>query len=263
MAITCLTTQQQQDICEKYLSSSDVTISLLSREFKVSRPTVRTILRNSDIKTRSRSISCRTKKLDDGAFSRLTPEAAYWIGFILADGSVRNNRLSVHLHLQDVEHLKKVKFFLKSNHKITKNEHNEDCTITFSSEQLIKDLKNYGIVENKSSKLFYSLNLDLKPFIDHFIRGVFDGDGSIFFSRTGIGTISITSKNKELLNVFSEYFKKELKANVGIYKPKDRDTYYLRTTSKNLLKKPHPLFGKILPRKRVLLENTIYIHRAF
>lgn len=229
MAIKCISQDDQDLICKKYLQEKHYSISDLSRDYNVSRPTIRKILRNKGITTKSRSMSCRTKELNDNAFSTVNEFSAYWIGFILADGNVRRNKLTVHLSNVDVIHLKKLKSFLKSSHKITINEDNEDCTYSVTSKKLLKDLSRFGIIPNKTYTDLKSLNEELTPFMSHFIRGYFDGDGTLHINMNGTPNntyFGIYSNSKTFLLNIKEFIENELDLKLGLYP--SRDLYVIR-----------------------------------
>jgi len=111
-----------------------------------------------------------------------TEDKAYLLGLFYSDGCVcnTNNNCSIVLHNNDLNLLKilnkKFKFFkLRSSHK---NATKLDCT----SKELKKDLISNGVYPIKSS-----LNKDKivipnihSSLISHFIRGFFDGDGSVY-----------------------------------------------------------------------------------
>ena len=121
-----------------------------------------------------------------------TEEKAYWLGFIVADGWVaygKNNsgELGIELKLSDIEHLKKFNKSINGNYKINirerKSPFKEDatikmCGIRIYSIQIVNDLCNFGVIPHKTHQIkLADLNENLMP---HFIRGYFDGDGSIY-----------------------------------------------------------------------------------
>jgi intein/homing endonuclease len=111
-----------------------------------------------------------------------TEEKAYLLGLFYSDGYVcsTNNNCGITLHNNDLILLEKLinvfPFFkLRNSHK---NASKIDCT----SKQLKKDLLFHGVLFLKSSLNRENLslpNID-KSLINHFIRGFFDGDGSVF-----------------------------------------------------------------------------------
>lgn len=114
-----------------------------------------------------------------------TQEKAYLLGLFYSDGYVcsSNNNCGITLHEQDLELLEKVilifPFFkLRKSHA---KAYKIDCT---SKELKIHLLQN-GVLPLKSS--LNKDNLTLKKIsptlINHFIRGYFDGDGSVYSQK--------------------------------------------------------------------------------
>jgi len=114
-----------------------------------------------------------------------TEEKAYWLGFIMADGCVyvgaRGNsyRLQINLKSADVAHLEKFQKAIGSSYKIQikKIGKAEAALLKVNSTQMCLDLIKLGVVPRKSLICRFP-ELD-KSFQSHFIRGYFDGDGSI------------------------------------------------------------------------------------
>lgn len=125
-------------------------------------------------------------RVDENVFDRIdTPEKAYWLGFIAADGGIGKNYLNITLQKRDKEHLEKFKKFLKSNLPIKLTKDKKYAKIFVSRKNIIKSLEKYGILPRKSKRLIFpNINTRYHP---DFIRGYFDGDGclSINVSRTG------------------------------------------------------------------------------
>lgn len=132
-----------------------------------------------------------------------TEEKAYWLGFIVADGWVKcykNNsgELGIELKLSDIEHLRKFNKSINGNYKITTRERKSPfkegatiqmCGIRVYSIQMVNDLIELGVIPNKSyNTTFPTIPKEL---ISHFIRGYFDGDGSIFLHSKKQQNISL------------------------------------------------------------------------
>ena len=112
-----------------------------------------------------------------------TPEAYYWIGFIMADGTINhnNNRLKVSLSELDEKHLIKLMFFLDMD--LTKLKHYVTDMIEFQimdNFTLPKIIKKFDF---KPSKTYNPPNLsylnDNDCLFISFLSGFIDGDGSI------------------------------------------------------------------------------------
>ena len=142
-----------------------------------------------------------------------TPEKAYWLGFIVADGHVNNKRnvtstrrLDITLSIVDFDHLKKLADCLCKDIKITKisvylestNKHYEQCRVRFYNKHIVDSLIKHNVLPNKSLKEVYpNIPVELDK---HFIRGEFDGDGCFYDKQcqtTFIGGIELVSKIRE------------------------------------------------------------------
>lgn len=176
-----------------------------------------------------------------------TPEKAYWLGFIFADGWIykghgRNGstsyEVSIELGVTDREHLvkfanaigmdsNKIKERVRKGNWIEPSQ-DEDLVGNFSgshessvlrvhSKDMYYDLIDSNVIENKS-------NSDAIPnvedrFYRDFLRGYFDGDGSIYLEGSrGNGQCHITCASEHILNSIKEKLM-EFKINTGgIYK---------------------------------------------
>jgi hypothetical protein len=140
-------------------------------------------------------------------------EKAYWLGFLFADGYIRErktgNSLEMKLSVKDKEHLLLFKNSINSNHEIVENINkvkynggistSKMCHLAIYSLKLVESIKKQGIHSRKT----FTIN---KPNIDnslmnHFIRGYFDGDGSFSFNPK-------KSMNKTQIVSASEFFTK-------------------------------------------------------
>lgn len=126
-----------------------------------------------------------------------TEEKAYWLGFLYTDGYVTTGyRWGVQFSSTDYEHLVKLNGCLKSNitirtrtykakeYKGYKIKETEACSLNFKNKKMYEDLVAKGVVPNKTSILQFP-NEDILPrhLRPHFVRGLFDGDGSFVFYR--------------------------------------------------------------------------------
>lgn len=122
----------------------------------------------------------RKYRLNENYFEILnTPDKNYILGFIYADGSVFNNYLSITLNRKDISVLEFIKTEIDYNGPIyIKNDY---CRLTISSKKIVSDLFKLGIIENKTYES-KTLPLFNDMYLNSFLLGFFDGDGSIFKS---------------------------------------------------------------------------------
>ena len=137
-------------------------------------------------------------------------EKAYWLGFIAADGYLYNDSLSIQLSKEDKGHLQKFSNAINGNFNINtvKGVNNfgknyEHSKISVRSKEIINDLNNHGVYENKSLILNKPLNIEEK-YYPYWILGYLDGDGGIYKNKTKIricftGTYEVISFIKNFL----------------------------------------------------------------
>jgi len=171
-------------------------------------------------------------------------EKAYWLGFMTADGYVgyRKKGLSqeeysvgLDLRLQDISHLKKFSNNI-TDRELTVYEKTNKCRFIIYSKKMFEDLSKYNITPNKTFLInkIPDIRKDLKI---HFIRGYFDGDGSVWE-----GKVKYKSRDgiiKETRTIGTEFvgtleFLKDIEIELGIkgnFKKEIRresNTYYLK-----------------------------------
>jgi len=157
---------------------------------------------------------CRKYHFDEHMFAECnTPEKAYWLGFIMADGAIYKSirdtwSLTIGIQGRDREHLERFKSYFNLPHPIASiqqilgNKIFPKCAIRLCSHYLIDDLGRYGIIERKSGQ--EKIDNIPKPFIRDFIRGYFDGDGGAGINH-GNRYITFTSASARILEQISDY----------------------------------------------------------
>lgn len=173
----------------------------------------------------------RDKKYIEDAFVVKNENSAYWIGFIAADGSLSDERHSIEIGLQirDIDHLKKFSKFTtyKSNLKISIRENTNSCRITAINSKIYDSVKKYNLMPNKSFKIRFNdiiNNFDgEQEMIRHFIRGYFDGDGSIYY-KENLTCLKVSfCGNNDFLSQLKEYLESLLNICMTIYSKNGTD----------------------------------------
>lgn len=127
--------------------------------------------------------------INEKFFKSWSKEMAWVLGFIFADGCVllghRNGGiLSIGVAEKDLEILEKINKALNSQYPIRKKLTNSQTycyRLDISHRSIVDDLINLGVTPRKSKTLSWP-NIP-KPYVWHFIRGYYDGDGSIFHGK--------------------------------------------------------------------------------
>lgn len=161
--------------------------------------TIKSRLISEGVEIRTISEIQRIHFFNDSYFKKIdTPDKAYWLGFIFADGCVMNNRLDVQISLasKDRGHLEKflraidyegpggISDYVGSGYGIEL----EYSRVLLRSPEMNADLISLGCMPNKSLDLGPPLNMP-KDFRFDFIRGLVDGDG--YVSKAGPPSLEI------------------------------------------------------------------------
>lgn len=136
-------------------------------------------------------------KFDENYFESIDNEhKAYWLGFLFADGCILEMisggikvpaTIQISLSTVDIEIIEKFMQDIKLCKKIyfgeatCKNGKKPYCRIQVGSRKMCNDLVSYGCTPRKSQTLQFPIDYIPSDLIKHFIRGYFDGNGSVYF----------------------------------------------------------------------------------
>lgn len=207
---------------------------VIAKKFHIGDKTLLRVLKENNISVKTIQETNTSKyNINHNYFSNQGHNQAYIMGFLAADGNVSrvDNRIDLELFSQDHEILEKIRIELELEREVkiyTCSNGYEKHKLYFYSAQIKKDLEKYGIVPNKTySKDFHFPYLLNNEYIIDYIRGMFDGDGSVKECNHTIG-FQIDNANKEILSEIQHWFKKEhnievkiretSKANIPLYR---------------------------------------------
>ena len=113
-------------------------------------------------------------------FNRIDNAAkAYVIGFIAADGGLdRNWGVKIAIHIRDIDIVNMIAAKMRCNYTPRVIENGTRVCLSLYDVDMVRDLAKYGIVNRKTYTLPFAKNIP-KKYIHAYLRGVFDGDGSI------------------------------------------------------------------------------------
>lgn len=202
-------------IINKYINEQ-YSLKQLGKEFNCSYGTIRNLLHRKGYESRGNK---QGYPRNEFYFNKIdTPSKAYWLGFLYADGRVHSNSNEISITLKDKEHLEKFRQALECfNHHIGKTKDDRFLKesviyyISLKDKQLHDDLIKWGCVPQKSLKLD-TLPLIENNLMSHFIRGYFDGDGSLHYVKANSSfRVSFSGTEKFLSNIKKVLGKEHLK----------------------------------------------------
>jgi len=137
-------------------------------------------LRRQKVKQRSPGERNRIYALNPHKFDVIDNEhAAYWLGFLMADGCIAKRSLTIKLRGDDFHHLQRLLDFLESeapiHHSVVRGRY-KSAAIDVTHKHLANRLKQLGITTGRPYPLRPTKFL-CKGTKRHFIRGFWDGDG--------------------------------------------------------------------------------------
>jgi len=236
------------EIIERYISGE--ISSNISKDYGCHYVTILNIVKRYGYKTKSYSESHKQYSVNDNYFNNIdTDDKSYLLGLMYADGCIHSKkpRFMISLQIDDIELLEKFKEKIdfdgelyttkpkKKNHKIQK-------TLSITSKKLKDDLIKNGCVCKKSLILKYPTKNQVPEYLmRHFIRGIFDGDGSICITKRLINGkeyddngFSIVGSN-DLIDGMYDYFK-GLNMNVYTYSTNKNKNKFICAKSKKDIK---------------------------
>jgi len=209
-------------------------IHKVAEYFNLSVSPIKKVLKRNGI-----DITNRRYEVNHKYFEKIdNEEKAYWLGFLYADGYIRErkfgNSLELKLSVKDKDHLELFRQCLNSNHKIVygiSKTHNNGkpsvshmCHLAMYSNELVESIKSYGFHSRKTFTISKP-NLT-NELMRHFIRGYFDGDGSFSFNNK-------TRTNKSQIVSASEEFRKFIISELSLNGIKINHYYVIKLQIQN------------------------------
>lgn len=152
----------------------------------------------------------RKHQIDLNYFKEINTEAkAYFLGLIAADGYVNNTGLYLTLKKSDKHILETFIKELQTDLNVIKPFGDDYYKINIHSVNFAQDLHNQGIMQAKS-KILKSPSLPNK-LIPHYIRGYFDGNGSIWYDKNVNNYRVQFVGAKDVINYIQKFFGTNLK----------------------------------------------------
>lgn len=259
----------QQEIVRLY-TDTKYSIAKLAKQYNCNQSKIRKVLVKHNIQIRNNNFY-KCKKIDETYFDNIdTEEKAYILGFIYADGCLtKGNVLSIKLSECDIDILEKIKKCLKSEHTIGVYKpssgfktNNNYCSLSIVNKHLHDSLVKCGATERKTKTLLFPkfLNDSLVP---HFIRGFFDGDGSVYsVNKTNFIACSFTG-TFDMLDNIRQVCEREFRTKAKVRKYKNKDIYDFKVGGKsNVIAFYKYLYNGatiFLGRKKLLFDKYIKI----
>lgn len=243
-----------------------------AKSIGTSQRKVKEILKEYNIKIRNFSeasiCSNQNRALfkDKDYFNNQSHNMAWLMGFIASDGSIglKDNGIKITLSLKDKEILEKIKQEVKIENQIreyTTSDGFDCCSIEWACKEHKDALREYNIIPQKTFKLLPPDKLKDEYKIDY-IRGYFDGDGSVNLIQNKSLRWQVCSATKPILEFIVDTLYNQFnipKVNIQTQK-RVHNIYYIQYSTNatkkiyNILYTPNSLY---LQRKKEHFDEIV------
>lgn len=207
----------EKQIIDDYISGKS--LKQISDSVKTAPLTVRKLLARNGVEIRPKHLSNRTHKkchtLNLDYFKCInSKDKAYWLGVIVSDGTIQKDGYKTALTSKDKDLILKFKHAIESGHPISKIASFDKRTkktytrymIQINSKEFTSYIINLGITSKKSYVCNFP-KIEEKYYL-HFLRGLFDGDGSVTLKNKNNVRMSFTA-TREIINFIQKFFKEK------------------------------------------------------
>lgn len=222
------------EIIKLYSSDTHYSIQSIADKLSISPSSVwRCLRKNSIVKEEN---SFRKYNYNEKRFKNISTEAdAYWLGFLYADGYNNTIKHEVELTLQyrDIDIVNKFKEYIGDGNvkKVIKSNFPQ-AQYRFCNKIISNNLEKHGCIMAKSFvKEFPKMKENL---IRHFIRGYFDGNGSVTLSNNTV-TFNFFTASEKFAYSLKSILEKELETQIIFHK--EKNVYRLSKTERPIVKK--------------------------
>lgn len=196
----------------------------IAKEYNCTRQMVHLLMKRYFLRRRKRSkarvLAIKKGKFDkfkyddinESFFSKWSPQMAWVLGLLFTDGYImqKGKSLRVTISSIDYELLEKIRHHLNSTREIDIDVQSHDATkyiyrFDFYREKMREDLSKLGLIQRKSLNIKFP---DIpEEYIRHFIRGCWDGDGSVYLTEGKINASFVSGSKLFIRRLVHELFK--------------------------------------------------------
>lgn len=204
--------------------------------------------------------------VDENFFNKLDEKSAYILGLIFTDGNISWDTkkgyysMTITASEKDKGNLERIRNILESTKPLLYSPKTRSYRLIVNNKILCKKLMQLGVTPRKS--LIVRCPDIPRKYIRHFIRGVIDGDGCVFYhdrKKSPYFEIRIYSGSKLFCKDLAPIIKKETGLETNVKKVK-KNTYVLRYTCSRGIKLAKFIYSNatiFLPRKYSVYKNNV------
>lgn len=211
-------------------------------------------------KSKIQSQNARKYKINENYFKTWSSNMAYTLGLWWADGCIYRGRMfDITLHKKDRYILSKIAQDMQFEGNIYDGVDAQASRINFSCIEIYKDIRALGGTQRKSLTALFPENIP-EEFLPDFIRGYFDGDGSVWYVKGNRINSEFCSGSKKFLEKLLQTLHNKTQIKGGSIHLANQSCYeltfgkkdsielakFMYTDSKFFLKRKYEKFQKFL-----------------
>lgn len=183
-----LSLKEEQEIRKRY--ENGTSLIQLQKDYNISYDRVKNITKNCSNVSTSKRLN---PFLNENFFEEIdSDEKAYWLGWIISDGSITNqpdkSKFQLELTIKEEDeyilHLFEKDLGVKNKVYTSQKKYKR---FSLGSKKIVSDLKKLGITQNKT--FLAQVPKFNKKYNAAFIRGIFDGDGGFTHYKRASGQL--------------------------------------------------------------------------
>ena len=216
------------------------------------------------------------KKINKDFFKKWTSEMAYVLGFFAADGCITVSKRGSQfwsIQIKDKELLEEIRKVTGSEHMISirqgKRNGNDLYRFQVGSIEMCNNLRTLGYSERKTENL--ALPHVPKKYISDFVRGYFDGDGSVWVgevhkkrkTKTVVISVAFTSGSQNFLTRLQLVLSGAIFTTGSISKRKGKECWCLRYSVRDSLKLCDFMYNSNVQSNKLLLTRKKQVFEEY
>jgi len=266
------------EIEEKYLNETVLpSIHQLAREYGCERTLITTHLKRVGITIRESQEQCHIDRLsgrrrycdiNENFFNEWSPDMAYVLGWIYADGSIKKDLQGFEITSSDLDHLADIGNMLGSDLHVSlyKGKRNKQVAgkLCIHRPAMVERLVEIGLTPAKSKTMEFPTTIP-ENFLGSFIRGYFEGDGYVGDNHRGRKNpgirISFASSSKTFLEELSRILDKTIGVTGKMYINKTTQVWTLYVLNAEMVRKMFSfMYDGTYPQNRLYRKWKVFVN---
>ncbi|MFC2146665.1 LAGLIDADG family homing endonuclease, partial [Acidobacteriota bacterium] len=171
--------------------------------------------------------------------SNWSPGMAWVLGLLFADGNIKKNKPEFRLSQRSQDGLQKVLNLMRSSHMISAKGSRlykgvisgKIYSFEVWNKKLYNDLLNLGLTPAKSTNMKFPEVPS--NYMNHFMRGLYDGDGSFYINRFDGALVSeFRNGSPEFITAAASILQEELGIPITVHQHEKFNTYFIKIRQK-------------------------------